>query len=157
MAKKLFAKRGYFGVSIADLAAELSISKASVFHYISTKEELAVCVIEDIHEKFRDSVFNEMIFEKLSQQQKESLFLKKTEEFFKQEHQAVFLGLLYLECNTEKTQKIKQALETHFNGWRSILRKIFMPEYQSGSCFLQVQNQLNQHHLWSHVGMAYFF
>jgi AcrR family transcriptional regulator len=39
-AARLFAERGYHGTSLADLADELGIQKASLYHHIATKEDL---------------------------------------------------------------------------------------------------------------------
>jgi TetR/AcrR family transcriptional regulator, cholesterol catabolism regulator len=39
-AARLFAERGYHGTSLADLAEELGIQKASLYHHIESKEDL---------------------------------------------------------------------------------------------------------------------
>jgi|SRR5579884_946154 len=39
-AARLFAARGYHGTSLADLADELGIQKASLYHHIASKEDL---------------------------------------------------------------------------------------------------------------------
>jgi AcrR family transcriptional regulator len=39
-AARLFADRGYHGTSLADLAEELGIQKASLYHHIESKEDL---------------------------------------------------------------------------------------------------------------------
>lgn len=39
-AARLFAERGYHGTSLADLADELGIQKASLYHHIASKEDL---------------------------------------------------------------------------------------------------------------------
>lgn len=38
---RLFATQGYNGTSLADIASELGINKASLYHYITSKEDLA--------------------------------------------------------------------------------------------------------------------
>ncbi len=44
----LFADRGYFGVSLADVATELGLTKQSVLYHFRTKDALYGAVIEDI-------------------------------------------------------------------------------------------------------------
>lgn len=46
-AKRLFAERGYDGVSIRDIAAAAAVSKANVFHHFSNKWELYSAVMEN--------------------------------------------------------------------------------------------------------------
>ena len=40
LAARLFAEKGYHGTSIGDLAAELGVQKASLYHHIASKEDL---------------------------------------------------------------------------------------------------------------------
>ncbi|WP_300529099.1 TetR/AcrR family transcriptional regulator [Maricaulis sp.] len=44
----LFADRGYFGVSLADVAGELKLTKQSIIYHFRTKDALYGAVIEDI-------------------------------------------------------------------------------------------------------------
>lgn len=46
-AAELFFKRGYDKTSIADIAEALEIEKASLYHYIKSKEELLSLLLED--------------------------------------------------------------------------------------------------------------
>ena len=40
IAARLFAKQGYQGTSLADLAEELGVQKPSLYHHIAAKEDL---------------------------------------------------------------------------------------------------------------------
>lgn len=44
---RLFARDGYDRASMADIAAECSISKALLYHYYDTKEQLLIAIIRD--------------------------------------------------------------------------------------------------------------
>lgn len=44
-AKRLFAERGYDGVSISDIASETGVSKANIFHHFESKEGLYLAII----------------------------------------------------------------------------------------------------------------
>jgi AcrR family transcriptional regulator len=48
VALKLFAYNGYEGTSIADIALEVGIKKASIYSHIKNKEELYVSLLEDV-------------------------------------------------------------------------------------------------------------
>lgn len=49
-AKRLFAERGYDGVSISDIARETGVSKANIFHHFESKDGLYLAVIAAIVE-----------------------------------------------------------------------------------------------------------
>lgn len=47
-AKKLFAEKGIDGASMADLSKEAELSKAAIYHYFKSKEELIECLINGV-------------------------------------------------------------------------------------------------------------
>ncbi len=47
-ARGLFAERGFYGVSIAQIAAELGLTKQALLHHFGTKEKLYGLVLEQI-------------------------------------------------------------------------------------------------------------
>lgn len=51
-AAKLFCKKGYIGTTMRDLAAELGIEAASIYHHIKSKEELLETICFDMASKF---------------------------------------------------------------------------------------------------------
>lgn len=55
-AASTFAKRGYAGTSVADIAAEAEISKSTVFHHFSTKRALYLAVIETAAQDFAQTL-----------------------------------------------------------------------------------------------------
>ncbi|MEL6257646.1 MAG: helix-turn-helix domain-containing protein [Pseudomonadota bacterium] len=51
-AKRLFSERGFYGVSIADIAADQGVTKQALLHHFSTKEKLYGEVLQDISSRF---------------------------------------------------------------------------------------------------------
>jgi len=51
IATKLFANKGYDGASLSDLAAEMDITKAALYHHILNKEEILQEICDDVLEK----------------------------------------------------------------------------------------------------------
>lgn len=47
-ARTLFAERGFYGVSIAQIAAELGLTKQALLHHFGTKERLYGVILEQI-------------------------------------------------------------------------------------------------------------
>lgn len=56
----LFAKRGYFGVSMQDIADQLSISKTAIYYHFASKEELAKILmrnsVDELKKELKQSV-----------------------------------------------------------------------------------------------------
>jgi len=63
---KLFARKGFNGTSMAELAEMTNIAGATIFYHFSNKEELFLAVLEKTKDgllKAFDDYFNEKIFE----------------------------------------------------------------------------------------------
>jgi TetR/AcrR family transcriptional regulator len=55
-AQRLFAKRGFAGTSMADIAAAAGVSKATVFHHYRSKDQLYGALINDAVAGFREQL-----------------------------------------------------------------------------------------------------
>lgn len=53
VAAHLFARKGFAGVSVSDIAAEVGVSKANVFHHFASKEALYLAVIDAACNEFK--------------------------------------------------------------------------------------------------------
>lgn len=51
-AEKLFAERGFYGVSIAAIADELGLTKQALLHHFGTKEKLYGAVLQRVSDRF---------------------------------------------------------------------------------------------------------
>ncbi len=51
IATKLFANKGYDGASLSELAAEMDITKAALYHHIENKEEILQVICDEVLEK----------------------------------------------------------------------------------------------------------
>jgi len=60
---KLFAQRGYYGTSIADIAKEAGVSKGLAYNYFKSKSDLAEAIFAQIHSFFEQY---EIMFSEIS-------------------------------------------------------------------------------------------
>ena len=54
IAEQLFAERGFYGVSIAAIASEMSLTKQGLLHYFNSKEKLYGAIVQRISDDFQD-------------------------------------------------------------------------------------------------------
>jgi len=59
-AAALFARQGYENSSVGDLAAALGVSKAALYHYFPTKQDIFDSIIVDVLQGLRDEVAAEL-------------------------------------------------------------------------------------------------
>jgi AcrR family transcriptional regulator len=59
-AAAVFARRGYADASVQDVAAALNITKSTMYHYISSKEDLLFWLVERVHDDV-DSILYDVI------------------------------------------------------------------------------------------------
>jgi AcrR family transcriptional regulator len=55
---ELFARKGYEGVGIREIADAVGMRSASLYHYFGTKEALLVSIMRDSHERFLRAAWN---------------------------------------------------------------------------------------------------
>ena len=56
VARKLFAEKGFYGVSIAAISSELDLTKQALLHHFGSKEKLYGLVLEGISERFMQAL-----------------------------------------------------------------------------------------------------
>lgn len=64
----LFTQKGFLGASISDIAGEVGISKSSIYHYFSSKDEILFVII-DTFVKDVEELIKKATEEKLKQQE----------------------------------------------------------------------------------------
>ncbi len=86
-ATQLFLRKGYFGTSIADLAAAVDVTKGALYHHFESKEAIFSAVVATIKKTWRNEVAREVIALRDPVERLERLlesharFLEKNESF----------------------------------------------------------------------------
>jgi AcrR family transcriptional regulator len=100
-ARVVFDKYGYKKTAMVDIAEEVGLNQASLYHYFDNKEEIFIEKLLEDHAKFRNERLK-LIDTKLSAQQKITCFFQLKIEFFYGNH----IYEQIAECNSKKiTQK----------------------------------------------------
>ncbi len=58
---RLFARKGYAATSIADISAELQMTKGALYHHFESKEAVFFAVVERIKKTWRSAVAREVV------------------------------------------------------------------------------------------------
>lgn len=75
-ALRLFSDRGFYGASLADVAAELGLTKQSILYHFKTKEALYGAVLADVAQRF-DTIIDEVLQQDQRGEKKLHVFLER--------------------------------------------------------------------------------
>jgi len=81
VATDLFYRLGYAAASVQDVARELNITKGSVYHYITTKEDLLYWVVDEVHLDAEAIIFDIIALDGLSPLERLFEYVKRQVEF----------------------------------------------------------------------------
>lgn len=91
-AAKLFARRGYENSSIADLAGALGISKAGIYHYFATKQDIYDAIVSEVLQGLYTAVSQAVDHEVLPHEQLRCFMVTHARYF--EAHHAAFVTML---------------------------------------------------------------
>jgi len=116
-ATRLFRENGYHATSINDVANACKIKKASVYHYISGKEELVANVLEQKLEKFRKHIFSIAYDDDLAHSQRANAFSQAIFEYYNDKLKGCLMGNLALEIvgNEGRSQTVLKTFFKDFH------------------------------------------
>jgi AcrR family transcriptional regulator len=84
-AREVFRKYGYKKTTMVDIAKEIDLNQATLYHYFKNKEEIFIEQMLADHEEFRDRR-SKIMAEELSTQRKITLFFSLKLDFFYGKH-----------------------------------------------------------------------
>jgi len=120
-AAKLFRKNGYEATSVRDLATEMDMEAASLYHHIKSKEELLESICFNMAAKFSTAIkeVNDIYF---NAEEKLRMAIKLHVEIISanQDQSAVFLHE-WRSLSEPKLSEFKQMRNKYENGFRIIL------------------------------------
>lgn len=124
----LFRTCGYHNTSIFDIATYCNLSKASVYHYMPSKEALGMAVIQHVHRETRDHVFKLAYTPQLSEQERLAQFTQALEEFFANREGGCLIGNLALEISGV-IPAFEALICDYFNEWAQAISHLLKTKY----------------------------
>lgn len=103
-AMELINTQGYHFSSIDDIAKKCGLSKASVYHYVDSKQKLAELIINHFHQSMRDAIFTPVIKSQASAEEKLQLLANKFADFYTDRLGGCLMGNLIAELVDSQPQ-----------------------------------------------------
>ncbi len=124
----LFRTRGYHYTSISDIASYCNLSKASVYHYMPSKQALGAAVIKELHRSFRNEIFSIAFDEDLNPADRLKKYARKLENFFEDREGGCLVGNLALEV-TGIIPEFEKLIREFFVEWIASLKQLISGKF----------------------------
>ncbi len=121
----VFKEKGYNATTMNDLATANGILKGSIYHYISSKEELMIEVLQALNDHYTNKVFSKVYENELSIEDRLDELVSRAEEIYTFEEGGDFfvnIGLETLNTNPRFTEIIR----AFFSEWFKALIYLYM-------------------------------
>ena len=125
---KLFKIRGYYNTSMANIAEACGLIKGSIYHHFKSKDEIGLESLKYIHLYFEKHIYSLVDRKDLTDKEKLTLFVQKTDEYFLHSEGGCLLGNLALEVSHENLE-FKEEIKSYFMAWENALAKILEAKY----------------------------
>ncbi len=126
----LFKLHGYHNTTMSNIGDACGLIKGSIYHYFKSKEQIGLESLKYIHEYFNRYIFSIAYQNNLTDQEKISLFVKKTDEYFLKSAGGCLLGNLALEASHDLPE-FKQEIIAYFTNWENALMEILKNRYDT--------------------------
>ncbi|MBB71353.1 MAG: hypothetical protein CMF50_03030 [Legionellales bacterium] len=132
LATELFVRKGYSDTSIADIASACGIRKSSLYHYITSKEDLAEKVLAHQCDIFKKDIFAIAYDEQLSEAERLNALLDKLVEFYSASQNGCLMGNWATEI-TDSNPQLAQYIRDFFSAWVDAFAVVFKPKFNGQS------------------------
>ena len=128
IAGELFRMKGYAGTSIDDIAKACGLTKGSLYHHFSGKEDLALAALEQVHQYYREHIFALILARDPAGPRELAAFNGAIEAFFTQHPHGCLLANLSMEAGSA-AEPFSGRIAAFFNDWLSCYLKVFSAIY----------------------------
>ena len=121
----VFKEKGYNATSMNDLAKANGLLKGSIYHYISSKEELMVEVLQALKDHYSNKVFSKIFDSELSVEDRLDELVRRAEEIYTFEEGGDFFVNIGLETlNTNP--KFTEVIQSFFSEWFKAMAHLYL-------------------------------
>lgn len=124
----MFAKRGFYAVSMKDLQEDCGILKGSFYHYFSSKEALGRAVLEFALNYIREHIFSIAYNDQLPVRERLQKMLEKHGRLVVKNQQGCLFAIFSFETGNA-TEEFREVLEEFFLNWKKALNHLFQKKY----------------------------
>ena len=131
-AAALFARRGYGGTSMGDIAERVGVRKASLYNYYDSKAELMLELLENSIEAWEKACHMDLR-EEMTVEERLAAYLRAALRFGQTHPQAV--GIIRLAAGqmpSDLRQRVTAILDRHDEAWRLTLTALFQKAIDQG-------------------------
>lgn len=138
-ATELFRAKGYSATSIDEIVKACGITKGSLYYHFSSKEELALATMDQVHEYFRAHVFCLILDAEAPGRQELEAFNRAVEAFFLSHPDGCLLANLSLEIGLAQ-ELFSQRIRSFFDEWRACYLAVFAPSLDPAQALALAQD-----------------
>lgn len=124
----LFRTKSYNGTSIADIARACNLQKASVYHHVSSKQDLCLLVLKKIHQEFREEFFADVYETSEPVEKRLSVLFKKVIEYFAHREGGCLMSNLALELG-RSVPEFADVIDAFFADWINAIAYLLEDAY----------------------------
>lgn len=123
-ATEFFRAKGYSATSIDEIVKACGITKGSLYYHFSSKEELALAAMDQVHRYFTEHIFRLIVDADQPGEQELQAFNHAVEGFFLSHPDGCLLANLSLEMGANN-EFFTQRIRRFFEDWRTCYVTVF--------------------------------
>lgn len=123
-AQQLMRLQGYYSTSIADIAGNCDLSKASLYHHISEKKDLVGIAVRDVEQFFKEDCFDLIYDDKLSSDKKVDLLFITIRRYLAEYQGGCLVHNLVHEM-VDSEPEFLELFQSYFTRWLDAITHIF--------------------------------
>jgi AcrR family transcriptional regulator len=141
IAADLFRMQGYAATSIDDIAKACGLSKGSLYHHFTGKQDLALAALEQVHQHYRDHIFTIIAAHEQPAIAQLAAFNAAVEAFFARHPHGCLLANLSLE-GAEDGGPFHRHITRFFDDWIACYARVFAQYFPPATASARAEDAL---------------